>query len=1181
MAPPRSRRPPLIGDDTLDTEVQRQALLGLFVLVQAWKVYDLVLLNVSGSASWGFVAKYVVLDSALILAVPVLSLPQLPLSFGLAFVLATVVNALTFSLTSNFAILGGMLPLIMPKEKELEIMEKYVDPELDQSSHFKGKKKLRMAPDSSIKLNPFNEQLCIKPVYDSVARVPFLLDSMNGLSFLQLTHVDINNNMSILNYTYFGAGSVIGLDQPGFYSIYSALDTNGKSIKPMRSTTFIPVCPEASFVPMDLSPKCQSEKVGLEVQLYGVPPFTLLVQEEVNGKLSNVEPITAVVPNENFQSPLSEKRDFIKSDVSDLAWMRSRSVVVPIKTPDRTGDFVYTIAKVVDGFGNEVVYKPDFENRDILVNFSIVKNPVFELTDPNPNIPILLGRKKVLAVKDYDCGAHDFNVVVSYQPSGNDKSTNLETFARTFQPGAVNYLEIEKPGVYSITSGQCSGCSAKSLGKSVTVNDAKLPNIDIGLEQIVDTCVGTTGFKFGFDFTGTPPFEIGYKISKLDPNDSARVLKIVNVSKLVSNEAHLDYDFNPTSEGSYSIEFLNLSDRYYKNQIKFIDGEHRYVTYFKQRPKLSLGTSQLNVCNSQAAQVEFLLDGKFPFSLKYALVSPDGQVQSFHEEDIQSSPFVFRTDDLAVGGVYKIQVVEAKDSSSCDVEYGVSETIVNVRSDIPRVSFENRQSHFTIVEGTTIDVPLDVQGSISLVYSHVSDSGVKEMYNVNHVSSSGLKLGKSGIYSLTSFSENGCPGEVDEGTISIEYLPKPYIRIDSIEETCTNGFQLDPVCQNTQDSVSVKLFGSAPFVVEFTVVKPNGDMETNIAHADDNLLTIPMESSMSGNYKYVFDAIYDSLYTEHIVNYLREQGLYRMEPLVILQTVSATPSGYFLNSDGTDYDTCVMFSRGVKSIEMQLDGQGPLDITLDIHHQEANTHKTVTLTGLDAGVVNLDSIYGPLPVGNHVIGISQIVDAHGCSMDPKEVGETITVKVNDLPNAIHLTDESSQVEDENYYCVGDHISYSLVGTPPFLITYEFNHETQKSVEVPLNIFKRRAPGPGLLHINALKDSIGCEIAFGPQREDLTAHVYDLPSVEIIQGESVEVDLYEGENVEITFLLTGIPPFALTYVRLDLNDESKIVETESVEGITDNEFRIVASMEGTYEAVVVQDKHCLAKNPKFF
>ncbi|KAH3685417.1 hypothetical protein WICPIJ_003610, partial [Wickerhamomyces pijperi] len=93
-------------------------------------------------------------------------------------------------------------------------------------------------------------------------------------------------------------------------------------------------------------------------------------------------------------------------------------------------------------------------------------------------------------------------------------------------------------------------------------------------------------------------------------------------------------------------------------------------------------------------------------------------------------------------------------------------------------------------------------------------------------------------------------------------------------------------------------------------------------------------------------------------------------------------------------------------------------------------------------------------------------------------------------------------------CVGDHINYMLTGLPPFTLYYEFGGRRQK-VNVESNYFKRRASSEGELTILALSDSSSknCLVNFTSElddslRPDLMAKVYDLPSVEISQGDSL-------------------------------------------------------------------------------
>lgn len=1169
------RKAALIPASVLDFESQRQLITGLFFLLQAWKVYDLLLVNTQNSSGTWFIFKYWTLDSLLLALVPVINIPHLPMSPNLAIVLILLINSTTFVLTMDFASFFGAVSAALglnSVSKDLQINEVLVDAVQNmESEHFKGKKKIRLNPESFIKLNPNGNQHCLKPVYNSHVLLNYDLDSFNGIHGLQLNHLDFNNNLQVFNYTHADLqNSLLKVTEPGYYSIKSAWDMKDKPIKVQRTDNFVPICPEASFVRLPQYQLCESEAESdaaqIQAQIFGVPPFNLVVHETINGQPYKTNTLKGLIPD-NFRSPLVLKDEY---NLKELSWMKSTTIQVPVSPKDlKPGKYQYQILKIVDGFGNQIDYHGDKD--EVTSAIEILQNPTFELRDPNPQVPILLGKKKYLNIQIDNCQDHE-PVVIDFMYRNQDVEEN---FQRTFQQTQGNTLLVEKPGEYFITGGSCSKCHCKSIGNKVSITEARLPNFEIKLDEIVDKCVGVTGFHFNFDFIeGSAPFEIGYKISKLDPQNSKNILKVESISKLISSKNQLEYKFNPHSEGSYAIEFINLSDKYYQNQIKFQDGDHKYITYFKQRPQVSLRQSHVKLCNGGSTQLEVNLDGRFPFNLKYHIQNPDGKVESF-EAEVNSNPYLIETPDFTLGGKYQLQLISAEDSSLCDVEYGNKLAIIDVNEEVPKINFApNYLDHYEIVEGTFVQVPLSQKGQMELTYSHENDLGQVETFLLRNTNGF-LKLSKAGTYSLVEFNQGGCPGEVSsDSKVSVSYLPKPKIFMN--DDTIQDGLK-PSICLNCQDSISVGFQGKSPFAFEYAIVKPNGDIDNEyIENITDAVYEIPLITDQQGQYKYIIKSVFDSLYHRDILKSLESQGFYSFEHLTVHHQVNELPYAQFLRSN-TLYESCVLNPPDdVEPINISFNGVGPFDVELHLIDDDQEQRKTLGFHS-DSPLLNLDSLYNDLEVGHFTLKIASVTDSNGCSDTIED--EQIFLSINDLPNVDYLYDESRLVEDddERYYCVGDHISYALIGQAPFYITYEFNEDLQKSVKVPNSIFKRRAPGPGQLSIKSLKDAIGCEINF----TNKVNKVYDLPSVEIVQGDHIEEDVYEGERVEITFKLIGEAPFHLTWVRLDIDDETKIVDTESIENIQSNEYKMWASLEGTYEAMVIQDRHCIAKNPKFY
>lgn len=1244
----------------------------LFMLIQAWKIYDLYVLQsktymeetslngVMEESSWfplfsflhpkvSFVFKYFFFDSLLILVIPFLNIPKLSFTPAFSIVLLLAINLITIVLTCSFSftlstILYSIYRTIVP-EKELAIMETYVDSNsiINQAEHFKGKKTIRYAPDSSIKINPFNEQFCIRPVYNDKIKIPIKLESTYDLQYLQINHRDFSNVDNVFNYTqrelrkfvvgdYYNSPYIkydpsvladsntkileIPVDKPGHYSIKMATDKKDKVIRSFRSDTIVPVCPEAAFVrkPSYSIDKCIDDLADdLEITLLGVPPFTLFYEEEINGKLSKLPP-TIVSHVEKVESPLNLKETKKNSNVKyaakylrDITWAKSFNISVSLgeKKFHQPGNYIYTINKVIDGFGNVVNYTPDPNDSSSFVSFISHPKPLLNLVDPKPMEPILLNREKYLEVRISNTNSFrpevPYDVTFKYTPNENDRFHEPETFDQSFdlKENSKLQIKVDKPGTYSLEEGSSRYCRCKIGLSSVNIFAAKPPNMTVVLDPIIDNCVGTTGFKFNLDFVGTAPFEIGYKISKLDVNDASRVLRVEKLSSIKSESSTLEYDFKPSSEGSYSIEFLSLNDKYYKNEIKFKQGEYRYVTYFKQRPKAYFDkynkVKRLRSCHNESAEIILNIEGKPPFNVTYDLISPDYAIQTYKLDNVLDHEVKLETPNLNKGGEYILSLKHVADSTNCEVDFRGQEVHIDVKNDIPQLSFQKDET-FEIVKGESYAVPLRTQSSalIDLVYSYTSfDGAVSKNFTLKGYDPiKALSLSMEGIYKLLSFKQDNCQGKiVNDFTVTIQYLPLPTLMVNpqpNLVSISDSFMKKSEVCQNQHDQINMKAVGSTPFIVKYEVTYPDGKLEERVEQINNFDFTLQLLTDTKGSYSYKIKDIYDSVYTEEIIKSLRRTYKYKFNPITINQKVSALPSARFLDTN-SKLQTCISIlndSSKLQPIRIRLEGMLPITLKVDIYHEYDGVLETVEINDIETSLVNLLSIYEYIGIGTHIISINQVIDANGCVSDEVYLrDETITIQVNDIPKIRHLIEESNQhaefetSKESNYYCVGDQITYMLNGIPPFGISYEFNSVVQQ-VEVPGNYFKRRAPGPGQLNILSLSDSSSkdCTVDYTDlHRNDLKAVIYDLPSVEIVQGDSIEEDIHEGEQVEITFLLTGTPPFKLTYIRKELDESSKIVETEIIEDIMSHEYHIMTNLEGTYEAIEIQDKYCVARN----
>ncbi|KAH3660453.1 hypothetical protein OGAPHI_007039 [Ogataea philodendri] len=1248
---------PLIPETILDVTSQRLSIISIFVLIQGWKIYDLYLikndvlreyLNNSVSINflppeWNFIFKYMFLDGVIVWANSVLRIPKLVLRPYASGLLIIVLYVITILLTTNFRIsiipvFTTILQAISP-QRELTISEGLVNRQttFDQSSHFRGKKTIRFLPDSSIKLNPFNKNYCLQSSHYSKIKVPVKFNSSGELDFLQISHTDLDNQKTILNYTRKELKKFLvsdyslsqkwdinyiddrvtylelELDKPGYYRIQEAHDIKSKNIRVYKSDFILPRCPEAHFEnPEPLKNLCVDDEFDqLSIMVNGVPPLTLVYEEEVNGELSHL-PNSIIVPeDQTFSSPLLSKdfytgksvikSDFKQKDLTNIEWAKSRLIKVPLASRkiEKSGDIIYTIDSIIDGFGNTVKYSPNPSDTNHF--YKVKSHPILliNFVDTKPGTPILIDEEKFLEIRPSlasDIHAEGpFSIDVKFIPLDGEKHSGVMTRVFDFKKPAR--ISVKEPGNYILESASSRYCPCKIGTSTISVTQAKYPWMDVLATPIVDNCVGTTGFKFAFEFIGTGPFEVDYKVSKLDPSNEKKVIATKGAKVLRSETSTFEFDYKPPTEGSYAIEFVSLSDAHYKRKVKFDRNKYRYVTYFEQRPKAYFSENskitQISVCHAEGASIDLRLDGKPPYQIAYDLVYPDYKIERFEVSDIVDHHYKIETSDLLLGGEYKLLLRNVTDASHCGMEFKGQEARINVRPSSPQLSFTKSDS-YKFVQGRTLTVPLkaDFHSGTDLTYQFLSfDGTTQETRSLHNFSpSDGFPIKEEGKYRLLEFSAEGCRGVIsDDHEISATYLSKPRLELISKSDQSSSTV----LCQRSSGSIDLKALGEPPFIIEYSIRYPSGTLEEKTEQVSNKFFSIQLKTAESGIYEYTIRGVYDSVYTSEILDSLRKDKEYHFDEFKIQHTISSLPSAYFVDN-GATYQTCVSSLGKLSSLEaipLRLSGKAPYNLKLGIYNEQEG-FKTLTLTGIETEKLELLNVYEHLKIGSYSLSILEIVDSNGCFSNDFEK-EHVTVQVYDVPKIRHLNDDVTQTEEDSlrqsnelsHYCVGDHINYMLTGLPPFTLYYEFGGRRQK-VNVESNYFKRRASSEGELTILALSDSSSknCLVNFTSElddslRPDLMAKVYDLPSVEISQGDSLEEDIQEGDKVEIIFTFTGTPPFRLTYIRTDLAEPTRIVETEVIENIVDHEYRMWARLEGIYEAVELQDAYCIARNHK--
>lgn len=354
-----------------------------------------------------------------------------------------------------------------------------------------------------------------------------------------------------------------------------------------------------------------------------------------------------------------------------------------------------------------------------------------------------------------------------------------------------------------------------------------------------------------------------------------------------------------------------------------------------------------------------------------------------------------------------------------------------------------------------------------------------------------------------------------------------------------------------------------------------------------------MDTSKAGTYRYEFAPPADSLYNNNRPSSGSKGGV---APLVMQQTVFAKPTAAFAKA-GQSFKYCMAEQDNEDRIPMVLTGVPPFYVEMEIKHQSGAMAETYRVPSIMTHTYGLQIPRQHLRPGTQQVRIRKVRDARGCQQKTDDLvgvsvggggggGDSLSLSSSSSSSSSssgvsNAAASSVQVqlfeapaiyalESRTDYCVGERISYTLSGTPPFDVWYTFGGVARKGGSATTT-FRRVAEAPGEFTVTGISDKASeCRAAV-----NLTRVIHPLPSVRVSQGRTARVDIHEGGAVEMVFEFGGTPPFEFTYTRSTnarKGQRSQVLETRhDISYETTKTVR--ASQEGTYDVVAIKDKYC--------
>ncbi|KAL8953625.1 MAG: hypothetical protein Q9222_000551 [Ikaeria aurantiellina] len=1200
---------PVIPFSLVDAPSQRLSVVFFYLGLSTWRFYDYSGLVSDGTDSLWLFMKWIAIDSIFLYGLPGLKIPWLQwssTSMTMLFVIHAIIDAILM-----FRIPIPIETWVMAFSKlfyhrELAISERRVKPAtvLHNASLILGKQIIHILPEGSATLNPSRAGFCIDSVAPSVT-LPIQINQTNPI-LIELLRIDLDNGSNetlIIHAKEIRAlkkqaeKQLLARDpldprflqypvrKTGLYRLRRVIDESKLEVHRRSSDALIVPCPVARIKAV-AETKCVGDLSDFYLQVEATPPIIVKYSKLINSQESGRAVLS--IPPKNPTSPLADPKlpgPLVTRDsmvYADISWARTQSTSISLnESLGIGGDWIYMIDEVQDGSGNVVDYmsrraagtpfRRTPSSSPLEQKFSVYERPKAALRDCDSQHPLRVQKGKSTRLplqlsssgpKAAESGPYHLSYLFNSQIDvleNQEHATDAEV--KDFQLDSLSSsYKISEPGLYTLRSVKNAFCGGDIMEpSSCWLSNPSEPSISIETQSIPDRCAGNSvGLLVDLDLTGTPPFRISYVIRRSGGPVTPKVAE--------TDLLHTQLELRPVHSGHYTYEFLDISDAVYREPRSLRD--QGLVLEQDVKPPASARFldpySARRTCIGEPVSAEIQLLGEPPYRLHWELVH-HGRRQKHQTDGIESNIYTLKTDQLTVGGEYSLALTAVSDKSGCKVSLE-QEKKIEVALQRPKAAFgliEGRRSTLAL-EGKIVKLPLRLQGEPpwTIGYRNLKSSGEGIKASIYGHSNDVIEAKETGVYELMQVDDASCPGNVDAAAnrFTVDWIPRPGIRLSesAAVEYVQDRYKKQDICAGDEDALELSFTGSPPFDVEYNHhLKPErGSQSTNTKKftAGINLASIRMESHEPGTHQYKISKLSDLSY---------DHDPRKFSPMNIEQRVHARPAAAFMES-GKTYKYCKEDEGGGENVPVTLTGQPPFHLEFELRHHASSKPEVVTVPNVQAHEYNLHIPHRLLALGTHAVLIRKVRDAHGCQRRMDHQAPHVHVNVAEVPS---ITAQESRTD----YCVGDRISYTLAGAPPFNVYYTFQDQERKASASTTN-FRRLAEKPGHFTITAVTDQRSGECK---AHTSITKVIHELPSVRISKGRTSTVDIHEGGEAEILFEFGGTPPFEFTYTRSSNPPKGKkpqVLDTKS-DVSYEHSKTVLASDEGIYEVVAIKDHFC--------
>lgn len=390
--------------------------------------------------------------------------------------------------------------------------------------------------------------------------------------------------------------------------------------------------------------------------------------------------------------------------------------------------------------------------------------------------------------------------------------------------------------------------------------------------------------------------------------------------------------------------------------------------------------------------------------------------------------------------------LEIADKNGCIVKLSNDPVIIEVLQSRPTVSFSSAKPIW-VLEGGVAHLPISLSGRGPFEIDIKLSNG-EERKVVLPGSARTIEVHGGGDYVLKGIKDSVCSGMI-ETTQSIQVLTfsPPSIALPSSR-------QLSDTCVGVPDVFQVDLVGKAPFKVVYThQIEAQGvnEIERREEIVDTFYIKFLLDSKKVGAHTYTFLSISDD-------NYKRDVGVEG----VVGQRVNAAPNGSFIDPAQKVF-YCSSRSTPPYQLRMSLTGNPPFQITIE-QRRDHQFVRTMVLTADERelekrgdGSFSYNIATSDIgAMGKHEFTLQSLSDASSCVSN---------YEAGDVTTALEIADQARITTfNAKEVCIGDLLSYTLQGTPPFTVGYTWKGERQEDVVVVDPMLSFWAGGVGEIKI---------------------------------------------------------------------------------------------------------------------